>query len=158
MFHTKGHFGPGAEFFNGIGRRLPFAGIAKAIDCVTVTKGWSRPEAVIQVSCRERPLPDRKADITYEEIIVRRSNRFACPLSLAQADVGWVAPPSRLVAKTRHTLSGCILTAVEQCRNTQGLTLGVAVTGLGLLTLRNYLGRRSMHSRCWTVPLPQPFR
>jgi len=45
------------------GRRLPFAGVAIAIDCVTATKGRSRPEAVIQVSCRERPLPDRKADI-----------------------------------------------------------------------------------------------
>jgi hypothetical protein len=43
------------------GRRLPFAGIAKAIDCVTATKGWSRPEEVIQGSCRERPLSDRKA-------------------------------------------------------------------------------------------------
>jgi hypothetical protein len=45
------------------GRRLPFAGIAKAIDCVTATKGWSRPKLVIQVRCRERPLLDRKADI-----------------------------------------------------------------------------------------------
>jgi hypothetical protein len=25
------------------------------------------------------PLPDRKADIAYEGIIVRRSNRLACP-------------------------------------------------------------------------------
>jgi hypothetical protein len=24
MFHTKGHFGPGAEFFNGIGQERPF--------------------------------------------------------------------------------------------------------------------------------------
>ncbi len=31
------------------GRRLPFAGIAEAIDCVTATKGWSRPKSVIQV-------------------------------------------------------------------------------------------------------------
>ncbi len=41
-----------------------------------------RPESVIEVSYRERPLPDRKADIAYEEIIVRRGNRFDCPLSL----------------------------------------------------------------------------
>jgi hypothetical protein len=34
-----------------------------------------RPEAVIQASCRERPLSDRKADIAYEEIIVRRSSQ-----------------------------------------------------------------------------------
>ncbi len=27
----------------------------------TIANGSSRPEAVIQVSCRERPLPDRKA-------------------------------------------------------------------------------------------------
>jgi hypothetical protein len=63
MFHTKGHFGPGAEIFNGIGRRLPFAGIAKAIDCVTVTKGWSRPKAAVQVYSSERRLLDRKAAI-----------------------------------------------------------------------------------------------
>jgi hypothetical protein len=40
----------------------------------------------------ERPLLDRKADIAYEEIIVHPSNRFDCPLSQAQADVGRVAP------------------------------------------------------------------
>jgi hypothetical protein len=33
-------------------------------------------------------------DIAYDEIIVRRGNRFDCPLSQAQADVGRVAPPS----------------------------------------------------------------
>ncbi len=66
-------------------------------------KGQNRPEAVIQVSCRERPLPDRKADIAYEEIIVRRSNRFARPLSQGQADVGRIAPPSRLVARCGHS-------------------------------------------------------
>ena len=55
-------------------------------------KGRNRPESVIEVSYRERPLPDRKADIAYEEIIVRRGNRFDCPLSQAQADVGRVAP------------------------------------------------------------------
>ncbi len=43
------------------GRRLPFAGIAKAIDCVTATKGWSRPITVIQARWRERRLWDRKA-------------------------------------------------------------------------------------------------
>jgi len=57
------------------GRRLPFAGIAKAFDCVTATKGWSRPKSAIHVSCGERPLTDRKADIAYEEIIVRRSSQ-----------------------------------------------------------------------------------
>ena len=45
------------------GRKLPFAGIAKAIDCVTATKGWSRPKSVIQASCRERRLWDRKQAI-----------------------------------------------------------------------------------------------
>jgi hypothetical protein len=70
------------EFFNTIGRRLPFAGIAKAIDCVTATKGWSRPKSAIQARWRKRPLPDRKADIAYEEIIVRRSSQLDCPLSL----------------------------------------------------------------------------
>ncbi len=45
-------------------------------------KGWNRPKSVIQVHCRERPLPDRKADIAYEEIVVRHSNRFDCPLPL----------------------------------------------------------------------------
>ncbi len=70
-------------------------------------KGRNRSEAVIQVSCRERPLPDRKADTAYDEIIVRRGNRFGCPLSQAQADVGRVVPPSRLVATSRspHVLS-----------------------------------------------------
>ncbi len=38
-------------------------------------KGRNRPKAVIQASCRERPLWDRKADIAYEEIIVRRSSQ-----------------------------------------------------------------------------------
>ncbi len=36
----------------------------------------NRPMTAIEVRCRERPLTDRKADIAYEEIIVRRSNRF----------------------------------------------------------------------------------
>ncbi len=49
------------------------------------------------------PLSDRKADIAYEEIIVRRSNRFGFPLSQAQADVEWVAPPSRLLANSSHS-------------------------------------------------------
>ncbi len=57
-----------------VGRRLPFVGIAKTFDRVTAAKGWSRPFSVIHASQRERPLPDRKADIAYEEIIVRRSN------------------------------------------------------------------------------------
>ncbi len=26
MFHTNGHFGPGAEFFNGIGHKQSFTG------------------------------------------------------------------------------------------------------------------------------------
>ena len=50
-------------------------------------KGWNRPNPVIQVSCLERPLSDRKADIAYEEIIVRHSNRFDCRLSQGQADL-----------------------------------------------------------------------
>jgi hypothetical protein len=54
---------------------LPFAGIAKAIVCVTATKGWSRPVSAIHDRRRERPLLDRKADIAYEEIIVRRSSQ-----------------------------------------------------------------------------------
>ena len=68
----------------------------------TIANGSSRPTTAIQVLCRERPLPDRKADIASEAIIVRRGNRFDCPLSQAQADVGWDAPPSRLVAKLGH--------------------------------------------------------
>ncbi len=39
-------------------------------------------------------------DIAYEEIIVRRGNRFDCPLFPLLADVGWVAPLSRLVANS----------------------------------------------------------
>ena len=35
------------------------------------------------------PLTDRKADIAYEEIIVRRSNRFSCPLFPLLAVVSW---------------------------------------------------------------------
>jgi hypothetical protein len=63
------------------GRRLPFAGIAEAIDCVIATKGWSRPESAIQVRSRECPVLDRRADIVSEEIVVRRSNRRDCQLS-----------------------------------------------------------------------------
>jgi hypothetical protein len=57
------------------GRRLPFAGIAEAIDCVIATKGWSRPKIAIQVSCRECPQSDGKADIAFVKFIVRRSSR-----------------------------------------------------------------------------------
>jgi hypothetical protein len=64
---------------------LPFAGIAKAFDRVTVTKGWSRPESAIQVRRRERPFLDRKHDIAHEVMIVRRSGWLACPLSQARA-------------------------------------------------------------------------
>jgi hypothetical protein len=74
------------------GRRLPFAGIAKGFDCVTATKGWS-PKSAIHISCSERPLTDRKADIAYEEIIVRCSNRFDCALSPCQKRIyDWCVP------------------------------------------------------------------
>ncbi len=63
------------------GRRLPFAGIAKGFDCVTATKGWSRPKIAVQGQWCKRRLWDRKADIAHEAIIVRRSNWFAGPLS-----------------------------------------------------------------------------
>ncbi len=46
-----------------LGRRLPFAGIAKAIDCVTATKGWSRPKIALHDWWRERRLSDRKAAV-----------------------------------------------------------------------------------------------
>ena len=85
------------------GRRLPFAGIGKAFDCVTATKGWSRPEAVIQVSCRERPLLDRKADIAYEEIIVRCGIQRDRPFFYLVADVGQADSLGRLIANSRQT-------------------------------------------------------
>jgi hypothetical protein len=47
----------------------------------TIANGWNRPKSAIQVRWRERPLPDRKADIAYDEIIVRCSNQLDCPLS-----------------------------------------------------------------------------
>ncbi len=50
-------------------------------------KGWNRPEAVIQVRCRERPVSDRKADIAYEEIIVRRSSQYAGGITKAMGSV-----------------------------------------------------------------------
>ena len=85
------------------GRRLPFAGIAIAIDRVTDTKGRSRPEAAIQASCCERRIWDRKADIAYEEIIVRRSIWLDGPLSQARADI-WSGISERLrLAKRRHS-------------------------------------------------------
>ncbi len=43
--------------------------------------GGNRPNSAIHDVWREGPLSDRKADIAYEEIIVRRSNRFACLFS-----------------------------------------------------------------------------
>jgi hypothetical protein len=73
------------------GRRLPFAGIAKGFDRVTATKGWSRPKSTIHVHCRERPLWDRKADIAYEEIIVRRSNRLL--VRILRRKRTWDGPP-----------------------------------------------------------------
>ncbi len=51
---------------------------------MTATKGWSRPTTVIQVHCRERPLPDRKADIAYKAIIVRRSKRRSYSIARAK--------------------------------------------------------------------------
>lgn len=63
------------------GRRLPFAGIAEAIDCVIATKGWSRPNSAIQARGRERPFLDRIADIALKGLIVQRDNRFDCLLS-----------------------------------------------------------------------------
>ncbi len=75
----------------GFGRRLPFAGTAKASDCVTATKGWSRPFSVIHAGQRERPLRDRKADIAYEEIVVRHGIQRDYPLFDRVADVGQAA-------------------------------------------------------------------
>ncbi len=43
---------------------------------------------VLTAPDKQRPLPDHKADIAYEETIVQRGNRFDCPLSQARADVG----------------------------------------------------------------------
>ncbi len=51
-------------------------------------EGLESTKSAIQARWRKRPLPDRKADIAYEEIIVRRSNRIECPLSDLQADLG----------------------------------------------------------------------
>jgi hypothetical protein len=60
------HVGPTTAFRSGSGpwarhrrsavsgRRLPFASIAKAIDCVTATKGWSRPKISVHGRGRER--------------------------------------------------------------------------------------------------------
>jgi len=52
-----------------------------AIDCVTATKGWSRPKAGIQASGRERPLPDRKADIA--------TKRLSCIAASLVATTAW---------------------------------------------------------------------
>ncbi len=76
----------------------PSIGIGGRVKSESVA-AMPRNAQAIQVHCRERPLWDRKADIAYEEIIVRRGNRFDYPLSQAKADVGRVAPPSRLVAE-----------------------------------------------------------
>ncbi len=62
----------------------------------------NRPEAVIQVSCRERPLPDRKADIAYEEITVRRSNQLDSPLFCLVANVCQADSHGRLIARCSH--------------------------------------------------------
>jgi hypothetical protein len=65
-----------------LGRKLPFAGIAKAIDGVTATKGWSRPNPAIHDRRRERLLPDRKADIARGETsctaAIGSISRFMC--------------------------------------------------------------------------------
>jgi hypothetical protein len=50
------------------------AGIAKAFDCLIATKGWSRPDSAIQALSRECLVPDLKAVIAHEAIIVRRSS------------------------------------------------------------------------------------
>jgi len=44
---------------------------------------------------------DRKADITYEELIVRRGIQRDCPLFYLVADVGHVDLLGRLIAKIR---------------------------------------------------------
>ena len=43
-------------------------------------KGRNRPFSVIRAGLRERRLPDRKADIAHEAIIVRRINQLDSPL------------------------------------------------------------------------------
>jgi hypothetical protein len=41
----------------------------------TIANGSSRPKIAIQVSCRECPQSDGKADIAFVKFIVRRSSR-----------------------------------------------------------------------------------
>jgi hypothetical protein len=69
------------------GRRLPFAGIAKAIDCMTATKGWSRPNLAVHGRGRECRKSDRKTAIAQEAIIVRRGILRDRPLFYLIADV-----------------------------------------------------------------------
>jgi hypothetical protein len=61
-------------------------------------KGRNRPESVIHVGRRKCPLLDRKADITYEELIVRRSSQSDRPLFYLVADVGQADSLGRLIA------------------------------------------------------------
>jgi len=60
IWSTSGHC-DWPQWMTVSGRRLPFAGIAKAFDCVTATKGWSRPKSVIHGRWREWQLSVRKA-------------------------------------------------------------------------------------------------
>ena len=68
----------------------------------TFANGENRPISVIHAGQRERLLPDRKADIAYGEIIVRRSNQFDCLLSQTQADVWSGVPGGLSLANSRN--------------------------------------------------------
>ena len=67
------------------------------------SKGKNRPNSVVQVHCRERPLPDRKDDIAYEEIIVRCGIQRDRPFFYLVADVGQADSLGRLIANSRQT-------------------------------------------------------
>ena len=109
------------------------------------------PISVIQVSCRERPLSDRKADIAYDEIIVRRGNRFDCPLSQAQADVRRAAPPSRLVATSGHSSNQNQPPTTSNYRDTWAPSL---INGKPPYTV--YKRARQRLSRLYSEQIPPP--
>jgi hypothetical protein len=64
-----------------MGRLQPFVAVTQSIAFAMPAKGNLRPTTAIQARRRERPFPDRRADIVSEEIVVRRTNPRDCPLS-----------------------------------------------------------------------------
>ena len=102
------------------------------------------------------PIWDRKADITYEEILLRRSNWLECLISDPEADLGHGPCEWPLLADSRHwSFQGSRRDQRSKRRSTGGCS---DILGLRDQAPVTRVGRRTAHSPASEARDPRPER